>query len=91
MDTWLIVTIIVIACLSIGLYLRARTITPGMNQRAGPTRLLPTPWEKKVMTQMRGDRARFQRTLDAKRVKHPRASREQLLEMIHDEYVRDNR
>ena len=91
MDTWLIITIIAIALLSIGLYLRARSVTPGATRSTGPARLLPTQWEKKVMTQMRGDQARFQRTLDAKRVKHPRASREQLLEMIHDEYVRDNR
>ncbi|WP_255673316.1 MULTISPECIES: hypothetical protein [unclassified Deinococcus] len=43
------------------------------------------------MNQMRGDRARFERTLAAKRVRHPRASREELLEIIYDEYVRDNR
>lgn len=90
MAAWLPRTVIVIACLSIGLYLRARTITPGMNRRAGAPRLVPTRWESKVMRQMRGDRARLQQTLDAKRVKYPRASRGQLLKMIHDEYVHDH-
>ncbi|MFT2720380.1 hypothetical protein ACMT4L_10295 [Deinococcus sp. A31D244] len=44
-----------------------------------------------MLNQMRGDQARFERTLTAKRVKHPRASREELLEIIYEEYVQDNR
>ena len=59
--------------------------------RSGPARLTAGQWEGRVLNQMRGDRARFERTLAAKRVKHPRASREELLEIIYEEYVRDNR
>ncbi|WP_189066231.1 hypothetical protein [Deinococcus seoulensis] len=59
--------------------------------RPGPARLQASQWERKVLTQMRGDQARFERTLAAKRNKHPRASREELLEIIYEEYIRDNR
>ena len=64
---------------------------PPAPPRSGPARLKAGPWEGRVLNQMRGDRARFERTLAAKRVKHPRASREELLEVIYEEYVRDNR
>lgn len=64
---------------------------PPTPARSGPARLKAGQWEGRVLNQMRGDRARFERTLAAKRVRHPRASREELLEIIYDEYVRDNR
>ncbi|WP_216325484.1 hypothetical protein [Deinococcus aestuarii] len=46
-------------------------------------------WEEKVLRQTRGNRGAMERAVTAKRRNHPRASRAALLEMDHDEYVRD--
>ena len=46
-------------------------------------------WEQKVLDQTRGNRGAMERAVTARRRKHPRASRAALLEMVHDEYVRD--
>lgn len=51
----------------------------------------PGRWERQVLGLMRGDDARFERTVQAKRVKFPHLSREELMEVIHAEYVRDQR
>ncbi|MEW6420134.1 MAG: hypothetical protein AB1511_00200 [Deinococcota bacterium] len=46
-------------------------------------------WEEKILRQTRGNRGALERALTARRRKYPHASRAELLEMIHDEYVRD--
>lgn len=46
-------------------------------------------WERKILSQTLGNRGAMERAVTAKRRKYPRASRAELLEMIHEEYVRD--
>ena len=55
-------------------------------RRSGPGR-----HERQVLALMRGDEARFARTVQAKQAKFPHLSREELMEVIHVEYVRDQR
>ncbi|WP_088250341.1 hypothetical protein [Deinococcus indicus] len=90
MESWTPFILLGLGLLALWLYMRSGSLTR-RPARSGPARLTAGQWEGRVLNQMRGDRARFERTLAAKRVKHPRASREELLEIIHEEYVRDNR
>ncbi|GAA0505324.1 hypothetical protein GCM10008937_11510 [Deinococcus depolymerans] len=107
MELWMSLTLLSIGLLALWLYMlsgskpssptRPRPAQPRSTQprsapsRSGSARLHASQWERKVLAQMRGDQARFERTLAAKRNKHPRASREELLEIIYEEYIRDNR
>lgn len=95
MDFWFSVAPLGLGLLALWAYVVFRSSasrSKGTRQsRPGPARLLASPWEARVLAQMRGDRARFRRTLEAKRVKYPRATRDQLLEIIYEEYLRDHR
>lgn len=46
-------------------------------------------WLRKLMTVTLGNRGAIERGVTAKRRKFPRATRAELLEMVHDEYLRD--
>ncbi|MFC4638538.1 hypothetical protein [Deinococcus hohokamensis] len=45
--------------------------------------------EQKILRLTRNNRGAMERAATAKRQKHPVASRAQLLQMVHDDYVRD--
>lgn len=46
-------------------------------------------WFRRLMSLTLGNRGAIERGVTAKRRKFPRASRAELLEMVHDEYLRD--
>ncbi|MFC4426193.1 hypothetical protein [Deinococcus navajonensis] len=51
---------------------------------------MPTFLEQKVLTQMRGDRARLDSALRAAQQKYPRASRGDLLNIVYEESIQGN-
>lgn len=89
METLLLIALICIAVLAVLFFLKPRPVR-GTSPRARPA-LAPgeRDWETRVLAQMMGDRARLERTVQSRRAKHPAASRAELLEIIHQEYVRD--
>lgn len=48
-------------------------------------------WERKVLSQLRGDRAAMERLVAGQAKRFPRAGRAELLERVYDDYVRDQR
>ncbi len=46
-------------------------------------------WEERILRQTRGNRGALERAVTARRRKYPHASRAELLQMVHEEYVRD--
>ena len=94
METLILILLAMIAVLAVLLYLKPK---------AGPlqsrdTRPLPSrttgevlQWERRVLTQLRGDRAAMERLLSARRRRFPHAGRQELLQHLHEEYTRDNR
>ncbi|MFC4637007.1 hypothetical protein [Deinococcus hohokamensis] len=95
MEAVFLVVLVGMGLLALLLYMSSPS-APTPKARRGPASRAPhaltgSAWEKRVMLQMRGDQARFQRTLAAKQAKYPKASRDELLEIIHYEYVRDHR
>lgn len=65
---------------------------PSSSFRPPPRRMMKTEeevWLGKLMTLTLGNRGAIERGVTAKRRKFPRATRAELLEMVHDEYLRD--
>ncbi|GBF05154.1 hypothetical protein DAERI_030320 [Deinococcus aerius] len=78
--------LIVLALALLALLLATR---PGTSKGPPAGRSAERYWEEKILRQTRGNRGALERALTARRRRYPHASRAELLEMIHDEYVRD--
>ena len=65
------------------------------DRQAGRVASVPTGkaamWERKVLSQLRGDRAAMERLVAGQAKRFPRAGRAELLERVYDDYVRDQR
>lgn len=48
-------------------------------------------WQRRLLLLTRGDAGAIERGVTARRRKFPRATRAELLEMLHDDYLRDRR
>ncbi|MDL2343305.1 hypothetical protein QOL99_03975 [Deinococcus sp. MIMF12] len=87
--------LIVISLAGAGVLLLTRRGGPGRpgGFRPPPRRTMKTDeevWLRRLMTLTRGNRGAVERAVTAKRRTFPRATRAELLEMIHDEYRRDH-
>lgn len=80
------VLLIVLALALLALLVATR---PGTSKGPPGSRNAERYWEEKILRQTRGNRGALERALTARRRKYPQASRAELLEMVHDEYVRD--
>ncbi len=81
------VLLIVLALALLAVLLKTR---PGDAAKAPPaSKNAERYWEQKVLSQTLGNRGAMERAVTARRRKYPHASRAELLEMIHDEYLRD--
>ncbi|MPY67101.1 hypothetical protein F8S09_10420 [Deinococcus sp. SDU3-2] len=87
--------LIVISLAGVGVLLLTRRSGPGHSGGFRPParRMMKTDeevWLRRLLTLTRGNRGAIERAVTAKRRKFPRATRAELLEMIHDEYRRDH-
>ena len=58
---------------------------------AAPTGGAEMEWERRALSQLRGDRAVLERLVAYQARRMPRASRAELLRQVYDEHVRDQR
>ncbi|WP_425430317.1 hypothetical protein [Deinococcus planocerae] len=82
-----VVLVIVVALALLAVLLATRPRRVPKSSPAGKNAELH--WERKILSQTLGNRGAMERAVTAKRRNYPRASRADLLEMVHDEYVRD--
>lgn len=67
------------------------TFDRSARRAVAPTGGAETYWERRALSQLRGDRAALERLVAYQARRMPRASRAELLRRVYDEHVRDQR